>query len=289
MYRGKREGRNAFRFFEESMDRELKARAQLERELRSAIANGEFYPYYQPLVSLADKSLRGFEVLARWHHPTKGVLSPDTFIQVAEESGLIAELSLSVLRRACLDAKQWSADLQLAINVSPCQLQDRSLPERILAILTETGFAAGRLEVEITETALVNDLASARVILTSLQNVGIRIALDDFGTGYSSLYHLRELQFDKIKIDRSYVQSLADGTDSMKIINAIIGLGNSLGLLTTAEGIENAANRDWLAGRGCSFGQGYLFGAPMPSTDVDRFILDGVERERAVENATIAA
>jgi diguanylate cyclase (GGDEF)-like protein len=264
MYRGKKEGRGTFRFFEPAMDSELKARAQMEQELRAAVASGEIQPFFQPLVSLRNRELLGFEVLARWNHPTRGLISPVQFIQLAEDSGLISELSYSVWRQACLEARDWPAHLQLAVNVSPHQLTDRGLPERILAILTETGFAPGRLEVEITETALVNDIEAARVILNSLRNVGIRVALDDFGTGYSSLYHLRELRFDKIKIDRSYVQSLPGSAESTKIVDAILGLGKSLGLSTTAEGIETEISSVWLAEQGCSFGQGYLFGAPMP-------------------------
>jgi diguanylate cyclase (GGDEF)-like protein len=263
LYRGKKEGRNTFRFFEAGMDDELKARAALEAELRDAISKGEIRPHYQPLVSLENQELLGFEILSRWYHPTRGVLPPDSFIDIAEDSGLITDLCYGVLREACLDAKSWPAHLRLALNISPYQLRDRALPQRLLAILAETGFAPGRFEVEITETALATDLDIARIALTSLQNSGVKIALDDFGTGYSSLYHLRELRFDKIKIDKSFVQALNQDQDSTKIVDAIINLGKSLGLLTTAEGIENTDNRDWLKEQGCTFGQGYLFGAPM--------------------------
>ena len=275
MYRGKREGRATYRFFEQAMDNELKARAALESELRVAIAKGEIKPHYQPLVSLQDKQLLGFEVLARWYHPQRGILSPDLFIPICEDAGLITELSYGLLRSACLDAAAWPPHLRLALNISPYQLRDRWLPERLLAILTETGFAPSRFEVEITETALAADLDAARTALTSLQNVGVSIALDDFGTGYSSLYHLRELRFDKIKIDRSFVQALNQNAESTKIVDAIINLGKSLGLLTTAEGIEDNENRDWLAQQGCSYGQGYLFGAPMPAKTIDGLLQDG--------------
>ena len=274
LYRGKKEGRNTFRFFEAGMDDELKARAALEAELRDAIANGEIRPHYQPLVSLETQELLGFEILSRWYHPARGVLAPDSFIDIAEDTGLITELSYGVLREACLDAKSWPAHLRLALNISPYQLRDRALPQRLLAILTETGFSAGRFEVEITETALATDLETARIALTSLQNCGVKIALDDFGTGYSSLYHLRELRFDKIKIDRSFVQALNRDRDSTKIVDAIINLGKSLGLLTTAEGIENTDNRDWLKEQGCTFGQGFLFGAPMSATAIGEMLED---------------
>jgi diguanylate cyclase (GGDEF)-like protein len=266
MYRGKKEGRGTFRFFEPSFDKELKARAQLEAELRMAVEKGEIEPYYQPLVLLSDRQLVGFEILARWRHPTRGLLSPAHFIAVAEETGLIAELSCKLLRRACLDAKNWPAHLQIALNAAPQQLQDPSFAERVLAILTETGFAPGRLEVEVTETALMNDMDSARSTLESLRNLGVRIALDDFGTGYSSLYYLREIRFDKVKIDRSFVQSLPESTESMKIVDAIMGLAKSLGLATTAEGVETPESFAWLASQGCTYGQGYLFGRPMSAS-----------------------
>jgi len=269
MYKGKRDGRGTFRFFQEEMGHAIKLRARMEAELRLGIGRGEIEPFYQPVVQLPSRELIGFEVLARWRHPERGLLGPMEFIGLAEETGLIAELSWAVMRKACTDARSWPSHLQLAINISPLQLQDRLLPERILAILTETGFAPGRLEIEITETALVNDLEAARVALKSLQNFGVRIALDDFGTGYSSLYHLRELQFDKLKIDRSYVASIPLGEDRAKLVDAIIALGSSLGLATTAEGIENSSSVDWLADQGCAYGQGFLFGKPVNKETTD--------------------
>ncbi|GJD56063.1 putative bifunctional diguanylate cyclase/phosphodiesterase [Methylobacterium dankookense] len=264
MYQGKKDGRGTYRVFKSAMDLELKARAQLEIELREAIQRGEIEPFYQPVVSLPEKTLIGVEVLARWRHPTRGLLAPAAFIGIAEETGMISDLSYRLLRQACLDAREWPGDLQIAINISPQQFQDRWLCERILGILTETGLSPRRLEVEITETALVQDLEAARTTLTSLQNLGVRIALDDFGTGYSSLYHLRELKFDKLKIDRSYVDTITMSEERAKLVDAIIKLSASLGLVTTAEGIETDASVDWLSGQGCDFGQGYLFGAPMP-------------------------
>jgi diguanylate cyclase (GGDEF)-like protein len=269
MYQGKRDGRGTYRFFHLDMGQALKARARLEGELRVGIEQGEIEPFYQPVVSLPGRDLIGFEVLARWNHPRLGVLTPADFISLAEETGLIADLTWSLMRRACRDARLWPAHLQLAINISPLQLRDPHLPEQILGILTETGFAPGRLEIEITETALVNDLEAARTALKSLQSFGVRIALDDFGTGYSSLYHLRELQFDKLKIDRSYVESMRLSSERAKLVDAIIALGSSLGLLTTAEGIESGTSVDWLAGQGCTYGQGYLFGRPMDKATTD--------------------
>ncbi len=272
MYLGKREGRGTFRFFHAAMDLALQARAQLESDLRRAISNGEIAPYYQPIVSLPHQELAGFEVLARWNHPTRGVIAPGDFIPTAEETGLISDLFYSLLRQACLDAQSWPPHLQLAINISARQLKDHLLPARTLAILTETGFAPSRLEAEITESALINDLDAARSILTSQQNLGVTIALDDFGTGYSSLYHVSELKFNKLKIDKSYVTTLKQGSERAKLVDAIIQLGTSLSLLTTAEGIETDTNLNWLSDQGCNFGQGYFFGHPMPKDATDFFL-----------------
>jgi len=267
MYRAKRDGRGTYASFESSMDAEIQARAALEADLRKAIAQGEIKPHYQPLVSLADIRLIGFEVLARWNHPVKGAIEPAVFIPLAEDTGLIGELSVALLRQACLDARSWPSDLILSVNIAPGQLSDRALPQTILGILTELGFPPGRLEVEITENALVSDLEAAQAVLASLHHVGVRIALDDFGTGYSSLSHLRDLHFDKVKLDRSFVQSM-DDPESAKIVKAVIGLGKSLGLPTTAEGIENADHLEQLRQLDCDVGQGYHLGKAMPAAQV---------------------
>ncbi|MFY9292553.1 MAG: EAL domain-containing protein [Methylorubrum rhodinum] len=276
MGQGKRDGRGTYRVFESAMDEALKARARLEADLRVAIDAGQIEPYYQPVVALPGQTVTGFEVLARWRHPEHGLLMPSSFIPVAEETGMIGDLSYLILRRACLDARAWPNHLQLAVNIAPQQFQDSELALRILAILTETGFQAHRLEVEITETAIVQDLEATRATLGALQALGVRVALDDFGTGYSSLYHLRELRFDKLKIDRSYVDSIAEDHERAKLVDAIIKLGNSLGLVTTAEGIETKTSVDWLASQGCDFGQGYLFGKPMPRAEIDRRLNEGL-------------
>ncbi|WP_132255789.1 putative bifunctional diguanylate cyclase/phosphodiesterase [Methylobacterium segetis] len=288
MYQGKKEGRGTFRVFKSTMDAELRARAQMEAELRVAIEAGEIEPFYQPVVALPSKELIGVEVLARWRHPTRGLLSPSHFIAVAEEIGMIADLSYSLIRRACLDAREWPAHLTLAVNVAPQQFQDAWLSERILSILTETGFPPERLEVEITESALIQDLDATRRTLTSLQNLGVRIALDDFGTGYSSLYHLRELKFDKLKIDRTYVDSVTMSDERAKLVDAIIKLGSSLGLVTTAEGIETEASSNWMSDQGCEFGQGYLFGKPMPKAAMND-LLDPRSAQGAVDATTSEA
>ena len=275
--RAKRDGRGEARFFEASMDVELRTRAALEADLRRAISNGEIRPHYQPFFDLTNHQLLGFEVLARWEHPSQGQLPPDLFIPVAEDTGLIGELTAVLMREACREARIWPAELTLAVNISPIQLQDRWLPQRLLAILTETGFPAGRLEVEITENALVADLDTARGVLAALQNVGVRIALDDFGTGYSSLHHLRELKLDKIKIDRSFVLTMDQGGESEKIVSAILGLSRSLGLSTTAEGIEGATSLDQLKSMGCDIGQGFLFGAAVPGAEATQLATGAID------------
>jgi diguanylate cyclase (GGDEF)-like protein len=287
MYQGKKDGRGNYRFFRSAMDEELRARALLETELRVAIETGAIEPFYQPMVSLPEKEIVGVEVLARWRHPTRGLISPADFIPIAEETGMIADLSYSLIRRACLDALVWPAHLTLAVNIAPQQFQDAWLAERILAILTETGFPPRRLEIEITESALIQDLEATRATLLSLRQLGVRIALDDFGTGYSSLYHLRELKFDKLKIDRSYVDSITMSDERAKLVDAIIKLGSSLGLSTTAEGIETGASVDWLSDQGCDFGQGYLFGKAMPKVEIDRLLGVGDLRKKLPSTAVV--
>ena len=277
MYHGKRAGRGTFRFFHAEMDVALKARARMETDLRAAISRGEIRPFYQPIVALPAQDLVGFEVLARWDSPEHGPVPPDVFIPMAEETGMIGDLSGRVLRQACADAQSWPHHLQMAVNISSEQLRDARFPVMLLGILSESGFAPGRLEVEITESALIKDAAAARAALESLQKFGVRIALDDFGAGCSSLQHLRELRFNKIKIDRSYITNLEQGSERAKLVDAIIQIGGSLSLQTTAEGIEDDANLDWLSGQGCDFGQGYLFGRPMSKEDADSFIRIGKE------------
>lgn len=263
MYRAKRDGRGKFCFYEQSMDEELRVQAALETDLRSAIANGKIEPYYQPLIDIRDNHIYGFEMLARWRHPERGAISPDIFIPLAEQLGLISELTWSMLRQACRDSREWPDGILLSINISPIQLKNPALPTQLLAILNQEEFPPTRLEIEITETALVSDIESAKLILTALQSIGIRISLDDFGTGYSSLYHLRELRFDKIKIDRSFIQSMMENDESEKIVEAIVSLAKSLGLPTVAEGIENPEVLQQLAAMGCEYGQGYYFGKAM--------------------------
>jgi diguanylate cyclase (GGDEF)-like protein len=282
MYRAKQDGRGKFCFYEQSMDEELRAQAALETDLRSAITQGKIEPYYQPLIDIRDNHIYGFEMLARWQHPERGAIPPDTFIPLAEQLGLIPELTWSLLRQGCRDSREWADDILLSINISPIQLKDPALPTQLLTILNQEGFSPSRLEIEITETALVSDIETAKLILTALQSIGIRISLDDFGTGYSSLYHLRELRFDKIKIDRSFVQSMKENSESEKIVEAILSLAKSLGLPTVAEGIENPDVLRQLAAMGCEFGQGYYFGKAMTAKQAKAMLEVDTKTRKAV-------
>jgi diguanylate cyclase (GGDEF)-like protein len=259
LYKAKADGKPSLRFFEPEMDRHVLERELMERELRAAVANEDIHPFFQPLIDLSTKEVIGFEALARWKHATLGDIPPDRFIPLAEDSGLIAGLTDQLLRASCLAAAQWPANITLAFNVSPIQLKDRTFGLRVLRILAETGLSPHRLEVEITESALVRDLEAVREVLGSLQEAGIRVALDDFGTGYSSLYHLRNYKVDKIKIDRSFIETLGSERESNEIVSALIGLGHGLGLTITAEGIEEDSQLADLLSKGCGQGQGYLF------------------------------
>jgi EAL domain-containing protein (putative c-di-GMP-specific phosphodiesterase class I) len=251
------------------MDDELRAQIHFEADLRRAVAECRIEPHYQPLIDMRSNRVYGFEILARWQHPNRGAVPPTLFIPAAERLGLIPNLTWSILRQACRDAARWTPDIRLSLNISPTQLKDLRLPDDLLAILKAEGFPPTRMEIEMTETALVTDIATARLVITALQSAGIQVSLDDFGTGYSSLYHLRELHFDKVKIDSSFVRSVQDRGDSEKIVDAILSLAQSLGIPTVAEGIEDSTTLRQLSERGCEYGQGYYFGKAMAAGDVD--------------------
>lgn len=224
------------------------------------------------MIDLATGRLTGFEVLARWLHPTRGQIPPAVFIPIAEESGLLSRLTTKLLRQACLSARTWPPHIKIAVNISPVDFKNPWLAQEILQILTEVGFPPQRLEIEITESALVVDHEQATQTLLSLKNQGISIALDDFGTGYASLHQLRMLPFDKIKIDQSFVKTMRENTDSRMIVKAIIGLSGSLGLPTTAEGIETSGNADILRDLGCTLGQGFLYSEAVPAKAVPSLV-----------------
>ncbi len=263
MYVAKAQGRNRFVWFNGAMEKELHFRSSIEANMRRGIPRGEFLPYYEQQVDLTTGRLLGFEMLARWENAELGSLLPEVFIPVAEETGMIGDLSMSVMRQAFLDAKSWDPELTLSVNISPAQLKDPWLSQKILKLLTETGFPARRLEIEITESSLFENLPLAQSIVASLKAQGIRIALDDFGTGYSSLAHLRALPFDRIKIDRSFIMSMTENQESAAIVQAIARLAESLGLPVTAEGIESGHIEEQLRELGLVKGQGWHFGKPM--------------------------
>jgi EAL domain-containing protein (putative c-di-GMP-specific phosphodiesterase class I) len=267
MYAAKAEGRRTFRFFEPEFDIKAQLRLELESDLRQALANKEFEIYYQPLVDLAADTVSGCEALLRWQHPNLGMISPADFIPIAEQTGLIIEIGEWVLKQSCLEAASWPDGIRVAINVSPVQFRARTLPLKVAAALSESGLAPDRLELEITETVLIHDDEQALAILGQLRDLGVRIALDDFGTGYSSLSYLHRFPFDKIKIDRSFVEKMGDELASSEVVSAMIGLGRGLGLTVIAEGIEGREQESGLKDKGCEQGQGYLFGRAVSAED----------------------
>lgn len=230
-----------------------------------ALETGQFIPYFQPLVMLRTGRLIGFEVLARWKHPEIGVIPPEKFIPLAEKDGWIGDLTDVVLRQAFAAASSLPLPIELSVNVSPLQLRDLGLARQFRRIAEESGFPLERVKVEITESALAENVALARTIADALKQMGCRIVLDDFGTGYSSLAHLQSLPFDELKVDRGFVSSMIDRRESRKIVAAVVGLGQSLGLTTVAEGVENQEEADMLLWLGCDQGQGWLYGRPQPA------------------------
>ncbi|HET9336189.1 MAG TPA: EAL domain-containing protein [Sphingomicrobium sp.] len=250
-------------WFDEGMERALIAHSEIEQGIRYGLEHGQFIPYFEPQVNLLTGEIVGFEVLARWEHPLSGLIEPDRFIPVAEEHGLIGRLSEQIILAALTEAAGWNPSIKLSVNISPTQLADSWLAQRIVRLLTETGFPAERLMVEITESSLFADIDLARTIVASLKNQGIRLALDDFGTGFSSLAHLRSLPFDVIKIDRCFVSTLTKDPESAAIIRAVTTLADGIGVPVTVEGIEDAAAHAAVVGFGCAVGQGWYFGKPM--------------------------
>jgi diguanylate cyclase (GGDEF)-like protein len=268
LYRAKAEGRSCIHFFEPEMDTHVERRVAIENELRAAVAAKIIVPYYQPVVELKSKRVVGFEALARWKSDKFGWIAPDLFITVAEEIGVISDLGDQLLRQACLDARAWPPDLTLAFNISGIQLRDPTLGLRILAILAETGLSPRRLEIEITETALVDNIMVAQNVTSQLRQAGVRIALDDFGTGYATLSQLLSLKLDRIKIDRSFVDRLGKDKEGTTIVRAVLGLASGFEIETTAEGIENDEQLAALNADGCLEGQGYLFSKAVPANEV---------------------
>jgi diguanylate cyclase (GGDEF)-like protein/PAS domain S-box-containing protein len=272
LYRAKSEGGGVHRFFEKEMDRHAQRRRDMEIDLRRALANSEFELHYQPLVDLAQDRIVAFEALLRWKHPVKGMISPADFIPVAEDIGLIVPLGEWVLREACLQAAKWPSDIKVAVNLSPAQFRSRGLTQVVFSALAQSGLSPLRLELEITESIFLADSEVNLAVLHQLREFGVRISMDDFGTGYSSLSYLRSFPFDKIKIDRSFVRDIADRPDSVAIVRAISGLGRSLNISTTAEGVETMDQLDWLRAEGCTEVQGFLFSAARPASEIDALL-----------------
>jgi diguanylate cyclase (GGDEF)-like protein len=268
LYRAKSDGRGTFRFFEAGMDVLVQTRRKLELDLRGALAREQFELFYQPLVNAPLGGIEGFEALIRWRHPERGLVSPALFIPVAEEIGLIGALGEWVISKACFEAVKWPGSVKVAVNLSPAQFRHRSLAEHVQAALELSGLPAGRLELEITESVLLQDDTDVMKTLFALRALGVRISMDDFGTGYSSLSYLRRFPFDKIKIDQSFVQGMTNHDDCRAIVRAVIGLGQSLNIAVNAEGVETAEQWDALRAEGCNQVQGFLFSKPCPGDDV---------------------
>lgn len=279
-------GGDAVRCFHQDMFVDLGNRAELENDLRSSMMRGEIVPYYQPIVALGGNVPTGFEALARWHHPRQGLVGPDRFLPIADEMGLDRELLFMLARQACRDARDWPPHFTVSINMSPSQLCDPENAVTLLQILFASGLAPGRLIVEITESALIHNLASARETIRSLRNTGIRVALDDFGTGYASLSRLCNLEIDHLKIDRTLIQSL-DRDAGRKLVKAVVDLGRSLSMPVTAEGIDTREQASFLRELDCAYGQGYLFGRPAPAPVAREIASELIAQDSPLSRGTV--
>jgi predicted signal transduction protein with EAL and GGDEF domain len=272
LYAAKRGGRNRYAVFEDSMAETLQFRRELEIDLRRALALRQFRLHFQPFVDVTTQEVTGFEALLRWHHPVRGIVPPLSFIPLAEENRLIVRIGDWVIRTACTAAAEWPSPLVVAVNVSPIQFQDNALLQTVSSALANSGLEPSRLEVEITEGALLDDTENVLRTLHALRELGVKISLDDFGTGYSSLSYLQKFPFNKIKIDRSFVVNT--GADSDAIVSAVSGLGNSLGVQITAEGVETPDQYERVRSQLCTHVQGYLTGRPIPGDEIAAFLSD---------------
>ncbi len=279
LYDAKADGRGTFRFFEPEMNTRMKVRRELEMDLRKALASEQFQLYYQPLVVLETNEVNGFEALLRWNHPARGLVSPVDFIPIAEETGLIVPLGEWVLKAACTEAVNWPEHIKVAVNLSPAQLNSRNLVSMVKAALHESGMPPRKLQLEITETVLLQNTFTTLATLHELRKMGVQIALDDFGTGYSSLSYLRSFPFDKIKIDRSFIQDLSNGAEPLAIVNAVAGLAKCLNMTSTAEGVETQQQMEVLQAIGCTEMQGYLFSHARPANEIRQFFAQSPARK----------
>jgi diguanylate cyclase (GGDEF)-like protein len=288
LYRAKGDGRGTFRFFEPVMDLQMQTRRIMEQDLRKALPAGEFELYYQPVVNLASHTVSGFEALIRWNHPQRGLVSPGTFIPLAEEIGFIVPLGEWVIREACATAARWPGDSRVAINISAVQFRNPGLMQVIVGALATSGLDPTRLEIEITETVLLQNKETTLVVLHQLRALGVRIALDDFGTGYSSLTYLQCFPFDKIKIDRSFVKDITENAGSLNIVRAVAALASGMGMTATAEGVETREQLDSITSEGCTEMQGFLFSRPLPAREIERLFISGRGDQQA-SNRIVAA
>jgi diguanylate cyclase (GGDEF)-like protein len=279
MYRAKSDGRGIYRFFEPDMDARVQARRLLELELRRALHDKTFELHYQPIFNLERRQISGLEALLRWKHPWRGLVAPSEFIPLAEEIGLIVPLGEWVLREACAEASSWPEDMFVSVNLSPVQFKYEGLPKAVADALAAAGLPANRLELEITESVLLDKSNTNLATLNQLRDLGVRVSLDDFGTGYSGLSYLRTFRFDKIKVDQSFVRDLSQRGDSLAIIRAIADIGLSFGIATIAEGVETEEQMRRLREEGYSELQGYLFGKPGPASEIRSLIADRPKRE----------
>ena len=289
LYRAKGDGRGTFRFFEPAMNEQMQARRVMEQDLRKALPAGEFELYYQPVVNLESNEISGFEALIRWNHREQGQIPPSTFIPLAEEIGFIVPLGEWVIREACLAASRWPEHLNVAVNISAVQFRGSSLMPVIVNALAASGLHPTRLEIEITESVLLQDREATLAVLHQLRALGIRIAMDDFGTGYSSLTYLQSFPFDKIKIDRSFVEDITENAGSLYIVRAVAALANGMGMAATAEGVETAEQLDKIAAVGCTEMQGYLFSRPLPVAEIERLFMPQLpKRDDDAASAAVA-
>jgi predicted signal transduction protein with EAL and GGDEF domain len=275
LYQAKGAGRGAFCIFETAMHAQMLVRRTMESDLRRALAEGQFELHYQPVVNLASNAVSGFEALIRWCHPEKGMISPGTFIPLAEEIGLIGPIGEWVVRHACVTAARWPEHITIAVNISPAQFQNPAFVQVVVDALTASGLSASRLELEITETALLSDSDATLGMLHEIQRLGVRVANDDFGTGYSSLSNLQSFPFDRIKIDRSFVKNVASCAGSLNIVRAVAALANGMGMTATAEGVETSEQLDRITAEGCTEMQGFLFSRPLPEREIARSFFSG--------------
>jgi EAL domain-containing protein (putative c-di-GMP-specific phosphodiesterase class I) len=272
LYQAKSDGRNRFRYFKPEMNALIQARRELERDLRMAVSANEFELYFQPLVSLKEARITGFEALLRWNSPTRGLVAPTDFIPIAEEVGLIIQIGEWVLHAACREAATWPESLKVAVNISATQFSGHNLVQTVAHALEESGLDAARLELEITESVMIQNFDAALSLLHQIKKLGVNISMDDFGTGYSSLSHVRSFPFDKIKIDQSFVKEIGKNAESTAIIRAVTGMCDSLGITVTAEGVENLQQLDLLRAERCTEIQGYLVSKPRRAQDIPSLI-----------------